>query len=139
MGRKHTHCNCCIIIMTVECLYATSHYYKKWSTTTIESELDSMLSWKAGERTGAPLVLRDQCEWHGMTRVTGPDCAVMCNLINKYTHTHTHTRASVASNPSPILQFCIRAGENTLGTNLYCYTVRWHYYRILLLTYLVFN
>ena len=29
-----------------------------------------------------------------MTRMTGPDCAVMCNLIN--THTHTHT---VAANP----------------------------------------
>ena len=33
-----------------------------------------------------------------MTRMTGPDCAVMCNLINthththKYTHTHTHTK-----------------------------------------------
>ena len=27
-----------------------------------------------------------------MTRRTGPDCAVMCNLIN--THTHTHTRGS---------------------------------------------
>ena len=26
-----------------------------------------------------------------MTRMTRPDCAVMCNLIN--THTHTHTRA----------------------------------------------
>ena len=25
-----------------------------------------------------------------MTRMTGPDCVVMCNLIN--THTHTHTR-----------------------------------------------
>ena len=24
----------------------------------------------------------DQCEWHRMTRMTGPDCAVMCNLIN---------------------------------------------------------
>ena len=32
----------------------------------------------------------DQCEWHRMTRMTGPDCAVMCNLIN--THTHAHTR-----------------------------------------------
>ena len=29
-----------------------------------------------------------------MTRMTGPDYAVMCNLIN--THTHTHT---VAANP----------------------------------------
>ena len=25
-----------------------------------------------------------------MTRMTGPDCVVMCNLIN--THTHTHTK-----------------------------------------------
>ena len=48
----------------------------------------------------------DQCEWNIMTRMIGPDCAVMCNLINththraglrgyvqfnKYTHTHTHT------------------------------------------------
>ena len=24
----------------------------------------------------------DQCEWHRMTRMTGPDCAVMFNLIN---------------------------------------------------------
>ena len=27
---------------------------------------------------------------HRMTRMTGLNCAVMCNLIN--THTHTHTR-----------------------------------------------
>ena len=28
-----------------------------------------------------------------MTRMTGPDCAVMCNLINTwYTHTHTQLR-----------------------------------------------
>ena len=26
-----------------------------------------------------------------MTRMTRPDCAVMCNLINTYTHIHTHT------------------------------------------------
>ena len=29
-------------------------------------------------------------EWHKMTRMTGPDCAVMCKLI-KHTHIHTHT------------------------------------------------
>ena len=29
----------------------------------------------------------DECEWHRMTRITGPDCAVMCNLINTHTHT----------------------------------------------------
>ena len=26
-----------------------------------------------------------------MTRMIGPDCAVMCNLINTHTHTHTYT------------------------------------------------
>ena len=25
-----------------------------------------------------------------MTRMTGPDCAVMCNLINTHTHTHMY-------------------------------------------------
>ena len=30
----------------------------------------------------------DQCEWHRMTRMTGPDCAVMCNLINTHTQRH---------------------------------------------------
>ena len=30
----------------------------------------------------------DQCEWHRMTRMTGPECAVMFNLINAQTHTH---------------------------------------------------
>ena len=33
----------------------------------------------------------DQCEWHRMTRVTGPDCTVMYNLIDTHTHTHTHS------------------------------------------------
>ena len=31
----------------------------------------------------------DQCEWHRMARMAGPDCAVMCNLI--YIHTFIHT------------------------------------------------
>ena len=30
-----------------------------------------------------------------MTRMTGPDCVVMCNLINTHTHTHTHTRTPI--------------------------------------------
>ena len=32
----------------------------------------------------------DQREWHRMTRMTRPDCAVMCNLINIHTYTHTY-------------------------------------------------
>ena len=35
----------------------------------------------------------DQREWHRMTRMTRPDCAVMCNLINTHTHTHTHKKS----------------------------------------------
>ena len=29
-----------------------------------------------------------------MTRMTGPDCAVMGNLINTHTHTHTGAQGS---------------------------------------------
>ena len=32
-----------------------------------------------------------------MTRMTGPDCVVMCNLINTHTHTHTHRGGSEGS------------------------------------------
>ena len=35
-----------------------------------------------------------------MTRMTGPDCVVMCNLINTHTHTHTHTHTPARS-PNP--------------------------------------
>ena len=38
-----------------------------------------------------------------MTRMTEPDCAVMCNLINTHTHTHSST-SSVA------ILFCFTAG-----------------------------
>ena len=34
-----------------------------------------------------------------MIRITGPDCVVMCNLIN--THTHTQVGRNCASLPSP--------------------------------------
>ena len=34
----------------------------------------------------------DQREWHRMTRMTRPDCAVMCNLINIHTYIHTFCR-----------------------------------------------
>ena len=29
-----------------------------------------------------------------MTRMTRPDCAAMCNLINTHTHTHTHNKVT---------------------------------------------
>ena len=30
-----------------------------------------------------------------MTRMTGPDCAVMCNLINIHTYIHTYIQVSL--------------------------------------------
>ena len=36
----------------------------------------------------------DQCEWHRMTRMTGPDCAIMCNLINIHTYILVRINAS---------------------------------------------
>ena len=38
----------------------------------------------------------DQCEWHRMTRMTGPDCAVICNLVNTHTHTHIYIHGNKA-------------------------------------------
>ena len=43
-----------------------------------------------------------------MTRMTGPDCVVMCNLINTHTHTHTHTVQFVVEDAWPFRQ---RASE----------------------------
>ena len=42
------------------------------------------------------IIIQDQRKWHRMTRMTRPDCAVMCNLINihTYIHTYIHTRNS---------------------------------------------
>ena len=39
-----------------------------------------------------------------MTRMTGPDCAVMCNLTN--THTHTHTVCTDFSDTLQLVQTC---------------------------------
>ena len=34
-----------------------------------------------------------------MTRMTGPDCAVMCNLINTYIHKYIHTYMYIRIDP----------------------------------------
>ena len=44
---------------------------------------------KFSEKGSSIPTWEDQCEWHRMTRATGPDCAVMCNFINTHTHTQT--------------------------------------------------
>ena len=59
-----------------------------------------------------------------MTMMTGPYCAVMCNLINTNTHTHTHTQihisrresvGSVAASPDN-LERIKEAGREAQGT-----------------------
>ena len=40
------------------------------------NELDVQNEWEENTHTH---------EWHRMTRMTGPDCVVMCNLINTHT------------------------------------------------------
>ena len=52
-----------------------------------------------------------------MTRMTGPDCVVMCNLINTYIHTYIHTYivGPVAAN-SNIVEINKEAGGGAEGT-----------------------
>ena len=60
----------------------------------------------------------DQCEWHRMTRLTGPDCVVMSNLMNTHTHTHTacgHPTAPFAK-PGPCTRASHRGGNRVRGT-----------------------
>ena len=40
-------------------------------------------------------IIDPPCEWHRVTRMTGPECAVMCNLN---THTPTHSPDNLESN-----------------------------------------
>ena len=50
------------------------------------NELDVQNRWEENTHTHTHTHMippwEDQCEWHRMTRMTGPDRAVMCNLIN---------------------------------------------------------
>ena len=53
------------------------------------NELDVQNEWEENTHTHKHTLIppwEDQCEWHRMTRMTRPDCAIMCNLINTHTH-----------------------------------------------------
>ena len=41
-----------------------------------------------------------------MTRMSGPDCAVMCNLINTHTHTHTYRPPILSTSPLHTISRC---------------------------------
>ena len=58
-------------------------------------------------------------KWHRMTRMTGPDCVVMCNLINTYIHTYmrTYIHTVVSSFKSVCIIFmyvCVYSGTGVL-------------------------
>ena len=66
-----------------------------------------------------------------MTRMTGPDCAVMCNLIN--THTHTSEIQTVqaladryAGNFFLLVQLCPRVGFANLPARSILYYELWY-------------
>ena len=50
-----------------------------------------------------------------MTRMTGPDCVVMCNLINTYIHCRKGSVGPVAAN-SNIVEINKEAGGGAQGT-----------------------
>ena len=59
-------------------------------------------------------------------RMTGPDCAGMCNLINKHTHTYTHVEgkqevaACVQRRPSSVEANLTGKERNKLLVLLIC-------------------
>ena len=55
--------------------------------------------------------------YHIMTRMTGPDCAVMCNLINTHTHTHTVQHSMILASPLCCL-WGIKFINNTTNTSV---------------------
>ena len=48
-----------------------------------------------------------------MTRMTRPDCAVMCNLINTHTHTNTHRRVEEGQKSARNLKIAVDAVRET--------------------------
>ena len=41
---------------------------------------------------------KDQFEWHKTSRMTGPECAVMCHLADTHTYIHTGRDCVVMNN-----------------------------------------
>ena len=50
-----------------------------------------------------------------MTRMTGPDCVVMCNLINTYIHTYIHTYIL-----NKYIHTYVRGAQGTLSLSKNC-------------------
>ena len=50
-----------------------------------------------------------------MTRMTGPDCVVMCNLINTHTHIHTQTHSHYTIN-KPLFELNVNYHTHMYGS-----------------------
>ena len=51
-----------------------------------------------------------------MTRMTGPDCVVMCNLINTHTHIHSHTHTGTGTEARTVAE--METGTTITGTRI---------------------
>ena len=67
--------------------------------------------------------LEDQREWHRMTRMTRPDCAVMCNLINTHTHTHTQTLQMLSLNAHLVFVDLLHCGVTQTTFTYVCMVI----------------
>ena len=73
------------------------------------NELDVQNEWEENTHTLSLIPpWEDQREWHRMTRMTRPDCAVMCNLINTHTHSVTVGFSSILyCSVDPVCSSCV--------------------------------
>ena len=53
-----------------------------------------------------------------MTRMTGPDCVVMCNLINTYIHTYIHTYMHTWTEARTVAEMGTGTGITGTGTRI---------------------
>ena len=94
MGRKHTHTLFPAALKVMySILYTLSYILYIIYINCIRHESQRCRSSSIGLAVNTHTHTHpweDQRGWHRMTRMTRPDCAVMCNLINTHTHTHTH-------------------------------------------------
>ena len=91
---SHTSCTLALVSMLVRMCRPVLHLATgkaEWIGPMEQQFMEVRVRFER-THTKVPLIppWEDQCEWHRRARMTGPDCAVVCNLINIHTHTLTH-------------------------------------------------
>ena len=64
-------------------------YIQTYIYTYIHTYIHTFYATRIDPPEGGSMILITKT-WHRMTRMTGPDCVVMCNLIHTYIHTYIH-------------------------------------------------